>query len=170
MSTTGTAMAKKSGITTKGQVAAQAKLSAGDEVVDPIPAENKRGKKQPQDLRSAPKKSSKTAQPAQPDASKATPWRGIDPATISKNPGATIEAHPDGQKFCKHHDTTHPATLEFFASNVTAKDGLFNICKLAEKEIRTPKQASAQAAPASNVVALPAAATPASAPAKKARK
>ena len=79
-----------------------------------------------------------------PDASVAAPWRGIDPATISKNPGATIAEHPDGQKFCKAHNTTHPATLEFFASNVTAKDALFNVCKLAEKEARDAKKAQAQ--------------------------
>ena len=175
MSATGTAMAKKSGVVTKGQAAAREAAEKMGAVIVPagnggftlMPKDSAAGKAAAErqklidaekaklaaaePVQEQPAKPAKKSAKKQPDASVAAPWRGIDPATISKNPGATIAEHPDGQKFCKHHNTTHPATLEFFASNVTAKDGLFSICKLAEKAQRDAKKAQAQP---SNVVNL----------------
>jgi hypothetical protein len=79
-------------------------------------------------------KKSKTVTPSAPAAA---------PAKAAK----AVKLVPAGEKFCRYHNTTHPADLEHFASNKTAKPEpnglrLYYICKDAEREQRAAKKAA----------------------------
>jgi hypothetical protein len=75
---------------------------------------------------------------------------------------ATNGTVPAGEKFCRRHNTTHP--LDAFASDRSAKDGKYSICKLAESDDRAAKKAKLAAA------AQPAPVAVAATPAPKAKK
>lgn len=60
---------------------------------------------------------------------------------------STSSAAAPAMKFCRYHQAEHSADLQHFASNKAAKDGLYYICKEAEKAIRAAK-GKATAAPA----------------------
>ncbi len=66
-------------------------------------------------------------------------------STTKGGRSAPDETAAMAMKFCRYHDIEHPATLEVFASNKAAKDGLYYICKTAEREIRDRKKAQAAA-------------------------